>query len=179
MPSCLLAYVFLAKRQVQLNTNKTVSLPLPNPLPDSPASIANAAFKLISATERAFQTDLHEAYSDLSERTFKELRRGLPRTKSKIDWNRVSRAFPPLSTRIAGSFLTSIWWNSWEVTSWEASWLVRLRDVMDIVTKEPVRRAHDFRYSSDAKESMSLHNERRLLSPISCLRRRRKMSLHI
>jgi len=46
--------------------------------------------KKIATAEREYQLSLNEAYSDMSEKTFKELRRALPVHKQKLDWNRIA-----------------------------------------------------------------------------------------
>ena len=44
---------------------------------------------LIEAEEGKYQTSLSDAYAEMSEKTFKGLRRALPMTRSKLDWDRV------------------------------------------------------------------------------------------
>ena len=68
---------------VQLATRKAIHI-------DGTAT-AKDAVKRIGAAEKAYQLALNEAYADMTERSFKELRRALPVHKQKIDWNRVRR----------------------------------------------------------------------------------------
>jgi len=66
---------------VQLATRKAIRI--------DGAATAKDAVKRIGAAEKAYQLALNEAYADMTERSFKELRRALPVHKQKIDWNRV------------------------------------------------------------------------------------------
>ena len=75
---------------VQLSTTHTVSTPLPPAiLPSGGASAATKALALIEAEESRYQSSLTDAYAEMSEKTFKGLRRALPMTRSKIEWERV------------------------------------------------------------------------------------------
>lgn len=65
---------------VQLATSKKVEV-------DTDAS---AVSKHIASAEQEYQRALNIAYSDLSEQTFKSLRRALPLTKQKVDWDKIS-----------------------------------------------------------------------------------------
>ncbi|GAA5886396.1 hypothetical protein JCM16303_002521 [Sporobolomyces ruberrimus] len=67
---------------VQLSTTLTSSTRVsPSPSPES--IIAS-----LKQSEQSFSTSLSSTYSELSEDTFKGLRRALPKTRSKIDWNK-------------------------------------------------------------------------------------------
>jgi capping protein alpha len=44
---------------------------------------------LISKEESAHQTSLNDAFQDMSEKAFKTLRRALPLTRQKLDWDKV------------------------------------------------------------------------------------------
>ncbi|KAJ3041058.1 F-actin-capping protein [Rhizophlyctis rosea] len=70
---------------VQLNANKDIILTVP-----SSQDNATAIFKQIAKAEGEFQTSLNESYAQLSETTFKSLRRALPVTRNKIDWHAIS-----------------------------------------------------------------------------------------
>ncbi|KAG8897097.1 F-actin-capping protein subunit alpha [Tulasnella sp. 403] len=75
---------------VQLQTTHTPSLSLPAPHP-TPANAQTAAklLKLIANQEGEYQTSLAAVYHRMGEKTFKGLRRALPMTRSKMDWDRV------------------------------------------------------------------------------------------
>ncbi|ODH44300.1 hypothetical protein ACO22_00920 [Paracoccidioides brasiliensis] len=68
---------------VSLNTEKPVSVSL------SPNSSAETIIKHITAAERAQQLELSDAFSRLSEGAFKGLRRQLPITRQKVEWEKV------------------------------------------------------------------------------------------
>jgi hypothetical protein len=51
--------------------------------------IARSLVDSIKASEGAYQEGLRMAYVDLAENTFKSLRRNLPITRNKIDWDKV------------------------------------------------------------------------------------------
>ena len=44
---------------------------------------------LIGEEEGKYQVSLNETYTEMSEKTFKGLRRALPLTRQKIDWDKV------------------------------------------------------------------------------------------
>ena len=75
---------------VQLSTTHAVSLALPPAI--SPAGGASAASKvlaLVESEESRYQTSLNDTYAEMGEKTFKGLRRALPMTRSKLDWDKV------------------------------------------------------------------------------------------
>ena len=69
---------------VRLLTNKDVSL--------SAGANASAAdvVRQIAAVEKKYQEDLNKAFASLSEGAFKSLRRQLPITRQKIEWEKIS-----------------------------------------------------------------------------------------
>jgi len=74
---------------VQLSTSLTLSSPLPDSLPLTPTS-AQKILTFIAEKEKDYQRKLgEEIYEEMSERTFKYLRRNLPITKQKVEWDRV------------------------------------------------------------------------------------------
>lgn len=77
--------------KVQLSTTHSVTLALPPSItPSSATSSASKIFALIEAEEGRYQTSLNDAYAEMGEKTFKGLRRALPMTRSKLDWDKVS-----------------------------------------------------------------------------------------
>ncbi|KAK1230703.1 F-actin-capping protein subunit alpha [Marasmius sp. AFHP31] len=75
---------------VQLSTTHTISIPLTSAIVTSPPT--NAASKivaLIETEERNYQNSLSDSYHEMSEKTFKSLRRALPLTRQKLDWDKV------------------------------------------------------------------------------------------
>ncbi|KAH9911499.1 F-actin-capping protein subunit alpha [Fomitopsis serialis] len=75
---------------VQLSTAHSIDLALPPAITSSSATpSANKILALIEAEEGKYQASLNDAYADMGEKTFKGLRRALPMTRSKLDWDRV------------------------------------------------------------------------------------------
>jgi capping protein alpha len=68
---------------VQLSTNTTVLRPIED------INDHDAIFQIIKEEESKFQSNLNRSYDILSEETFKSLRRALPITKSKLDWDKI------------------------------------------------------------------------------------------
>lgn len=75
---------------VQLNTDKECLLNLPssNTMQDA-VQFAESMVKLIKDAEMEYQTALNESYVQLADNTFKSLRRVLPITRNKLDWNKI------------------------------------------------------------------------------------------
>lgn len=67
---------------VRLLTNKKLEL--------EPGSGKDGVAKAIGAAEKKYQDELNKAFGVLGEGNFKELRRALPVTRSKINWASVS-----------------------------------------------------------------------------------------
>lgn len=77
--------------QVQLSTNHDSSLPIPSAISSSsPKQKAEKLLALIENEEGKYQILLNDAYQEMAEKTFKGLRRALPLTRQKLDWDRVS-----------------------------------------------------------------------------------------
>ena len=67
-----------------------MSLSLPSAiLQSSPTPSAAKVLALIESEEGEYQTSLTETYQNMSEKTYKSLRRALPMTRSKMDWDKV------------------------------------------------------------------------------------------
>ncbi|PVG00236.1 F-actin capping protein, alpha subunit [Serendipita vermifera] len=73
---------------VQLTTvfHPTLSLPPSSPSPQG----ARQLLLQITEAENTYQTTLSDTYHDLGEKRFKALRRALPMTRNKIDWDKVT-----------------------------------------------------------------------------------------
>lgn len=69
---------------VALSTNKPISLSVPS-------LSAEAVISKIAAAERDYQEELNRAFSRLAEGAFKALRRQLPITRQKVEWEKVGR----------------------------------------------------------------------------------------
>jgi len=69
---------------VRLLTNKDVSVTVGG------GAGAGEVVKQIAAAERRYQEDLNKAFASLSEGAFKALRRQLPVTRQKVEWEKIS-----------------------------------------------------------------------------------------
>ncbi|SPO20094.1 related to CAP1 - F-actin capping protein alpha subunit [Ustilago trichophora] len=75
---------------VQLNASKPRTFQLSSHLDTTnPDALAKEVVKLIATHEDAWQKGLEESYDELAERAFKALRRQLPLTRQKVDWDKV------------------------------------------------------------------------------------------
>ncbi|KAI8609573.1 F-actin-capping protein subunit alpha, partial [Chytriomyces sp. MP71] len=74
---------------VQVKANKKVSAKLGSTPPD-PTGFATTVVKQVLKAETDYQMDLNGSYAQISDSTFKALRRALPITRTKLDWNSVS-----------------------------------------------------------------------------------------
>ncbi|KKK25484.1 hypothetical protein ARAM_002062 [Aspergillus rambellii] len=67
---------------VSLNTTKPVSISIPS-------ASAESIISRIAAAERNYQEELNKAFVHMAEGTFKSLRRQLPITRQKVEWEKV------------------------------------------------------------------------------------------
>lgn len=51
--------------------------------------MAKALAKEMAALDKKYHQSLNDSYGDLAENTFKGLRRALPLTRNKLDWNKI------------------------------------------------------------------------------------------
>ena len=81
--------------QVQLETKHNSSIAFPPGISASnpPQQTADTILALIEAEEGKYQASLNNSYQDMAEKTFKSLRRALPMTRQKLDWDRVRLRF--------------------------------------------------------------------------------------
>lgn len=68
---------------VRLLTNKPVSLSLSS-------STASSIVREIALTEKKYQEEVNKGFNNLSEGAFKGLRRQLPITRQKIEWDKIA-----------------------------------------------------------------------------------------
>ncbi|KAF9987408.1 F-actin-capping protein [Modicella reniformis] len=103
---------------VQLETSKEIEEKLTKGASDPHKEIAKTLMETIGELELKYQTVLNESYNEMSESTFSGLRRALPFTRTKIDWNKLDFAqHSRLVTLATNFFETSISFNSFNTTS--------------------------------------------------------------
>ena len=71
------------------NVRLTTSKPVPDTSISSSGSTAADITKQIAAVERKYQEELNRGFTALSEGSFKNLRRQLPITRQKVEWEKV------------------------------------------------------------------------------------------
>jgi capping protein alpha len=75
---------------VQLSTAHSVAFPLPPAVVSAaPTAAASKILALIETEEGKIQNSLNDTYHEMGEKTFKGLRRALPMTRQKLDWDKV------------------------------------------------------------------------------------------
>ena len=93
--------------QVQLETKHRASIVLPTSISaSSPGPSAKKVLALIEDQEGAYQESLGDTYQEMGERSFKGLRRALPLTRQKLDWDKVRLLAAPESS--SGSLIWSL-----------------------------------------------------------------------
>ena len=87
---------------MQLEAKHSGSLTLPPTISaESPTASATKLLALIKEFEGGYQDSLSNTYHEMGEKSFKSLRRALPLTRQKLDWDKVS------SSRETALFLLS------------------------------------------------------------------------
>jgi len=79
-------------------TTHDVNFNLPPGITSGVNSAASKILALIEDEESKYQVSLNEAYQEMLETTFRSLRRALPMTRSKLDWDKVCPWFIHLVT---------------------------------------------------------------------------------
>jgi len=104
---------------VRLTTTKPLSLSL------SSSPSASEIVRQIAIAEKKYQEELNRGFAALSEGAFKGLRRQLPVTRQKVEWEKVG------SYRVSGLsvflFISNGWHGGWGVGVVGEGWLVELR----------------------------------------------------
>jgi len=72
---------------VQLNTDTTQSYQVESG--GGPDAVAQNVIKAVAKSDQSYQQSLDSSYATMSDTTFKALRRALPITRTKIDWNKI------------------------------------------------------------------------------------------
>jgi capping protein alpha len=73
-----------------LATSHTVSFDIPPAIVSaSPNTASSKILALIEGEEGKYQISLSDTYQEMGEKTFKGLRRALPLTRQKLDWDKV------------------------------------------------------------------------------------------
>ncbi|KAL4073158.1 hypothetical protein V8B97DRAFT_189038 [Scleroderma yunnanense] len=76
--------------KVQLVTSHDLTISMPTTIASAvPDSAASKILALIEIEETRLQTSFNDAYHEMSEKAFKGLRRALPLTRQKMDWDKV------------------------------------------------------------------------------------------
>ncbi|OJT08057.1 F-actin-capping protein subunit alpha [Trametes pubescens] len=86
----LLNVHYYEQGNVQLSSTHSLALALPPAIaPGGGAAAATKVLALVEAEEGRYQASLNDTYAEMGEKTFKGLRRALPMTRSKLDWDKV------------------------------------------------------------------------------------------
>ncbi len=88
--------------QVQLETKHQASIALPTLISESsPGPSAKKVLALIADQEGVYQESLGDVYHEMGEKSFKGLRRALPLTRQKLDWDKVRPLGSPESSSVS------------------------------------------------------------------------------
>lgn len=61
--------------------------------PSTSSAAASKILALIEDEESKYQSSLNDTYREMGDKTFKGLRRALPLTRQKIDWDKASASY--------------------------------------------------------------------------------------
>jgi len=70
----------------------------------SPNTASSKILALIEGEEGKYQISLSDTYQEMGEKTFKGLRRALPLTRQKLDWDKVQKLLPGWPFSVADSW---------------------------------------------------------------------------
>jgi hypothetical protein len=90
--------------------------------PSSPAPSASKLLAFIEDQESTYQSSLNDSYQGMSDKTYKALRRALPMTRSKMDWDKVR------NRSISSTALSIDWIRFWDI-NWEQNYLTKVLDL--------------------------------------------------
>ena len=99
---------------MQLSTTHSISFELPPSISTSSHSnqAADKIIALVEHEEGKYQAALNDAYQEMSDKTFKGLRRALPLTRQKLDWDKVMAvAFMSSSTSFIPLIVHCRFWD--------------------------------------------------------------------
>ncbi|KAJ1923925.1 F-actin-capping protein subunit alpha [Tieghemiomyces parasiticus] len=74
---------------IQLNSDRSFELECDANPAEDPAAFARVLLRTIGRAEKEYHLAINDTYGQLSESIFKGLRRNLPVTRSKIDWDKI------------------------------------------------------------------------------------------
>jgi uncharacterized protein (DUF58 family) len=89
---------------VRMSTSKTVEV--------ANASGADAVVREIAKAENKFQEELNRAFVQLAEGSFKGLRRQLPVTRQRVEWEKIGGYRVSFASRMGGKDCTDISFSS-------------------------------------------------------------------
>jgi hypothetical protein len=98
-----------------LATTNEISITLPSAVIASPSVSATTTkiLALIEDEEGKYQTSLNDTYLEMGEKTFKGLRRALPMTRQKIDWDKVWAPFNHHLANYTPLGILGTWIQAW------------------------------------------------------------------
>lgn len=116
---------YFEEGNVQLNSNKSDQVSISNQSSSEEAT-AKAIVKAIEGFEAKYQEELFNTCNELSEGAFRSLRRQLPMTKQKMDWDRVN--LPSIILFVAVKSSSSdpcTYFHRFSITTLDPNWASR------------------------------------------------------